>query len=70
MKDELAVLRFDCLKAGLSMDSPVLVWIYQSSYIPIRKPQGGTSILGGRGAWPQNLPLKLLLESQILPPKI
>ena len=25
-------------------------------------PQGGTSILGGRGAWPQNLPLKFLLE--------
>ena len=24
----------------------------------------------GRGAWPQNLPLKFLLEPQILPPKI
>ena len=33
-------------------------------------PQEGTSILGGRGAWPQNLPLKFLLEPQILPPKI
>ena len=31
-------------------------------------PRGGTSILGGRGAWPQNLPLKFLLEPQILPP--
>ena len=30
----------------------------------------GTSILGGRGAWPQNLPLKFLLEPKILPPKI
>ena len=32
--------------------------------------QGGTSILGGRGAWPQILPLKFLLEPQILRPKI
>ena len=35
---------------------------------------GGTSILGGwgggGGAWPQILPLKFLLEPQILPPKI
>ena len=32
---------------------------------------GGTSLLGGRrGAWPQNLPLKLVSEPQILPPKI
>ena len=28
----------------------------------VSEPQGGTSILGGRGAWPQNLPLKFLLE--------
>ena len=26
MKGELAVLRFDCLKAGLSMDLPVFVY--------------------------------------------
>ena len=32
--------------------------------------QGGTSIFGGWGAWPQNLPLKFLLEPKILPPKI
>ena len=25
-------------------------------------PQGGTSMLGGRGTWPQNLPLKFLLN--------
>ena len=25
-------------------------------------PRGDTSILGGRGAWPQSLPLKFLLE--------
>ena len=31
---------------------------------------GGTSILGSRGAWPQDFPLKFLLEPQILPPKI
>ena len=31
---------------------------------------GGTSRLGGRGAWPQNSPLKFLLEPQILPPKM
>ena len=31
--------------------------------------RGGTFIFGGRGAWPQNLPLKFLLEPQILPPK-
>ena len=31
---------------------------------------GGTSISGGRGAWPQIFPLKFLLEPQILPPKI
>ena len=33
---------------------------------------GGMSIVGGqgRGRWPQNLPLKFLLEPQILPPKI
>ena len=35
----------------------------------LRISPGGTSILGGRGAWPQNLPLKFLLEPQILPPK-
>ena len=33
-----AFLQFDLLKAGLSMDLPVLVWICQSSYIPIRRP--------------------------------
>ena len=33
-------------------------------------PQGGTPMLGGRGAWPKILPLKFLLEPQILPPKI
>ena len=37
---------------------------------PFLNPRGGTSILEGRGAWPQNLPLKFLLEPQILPPKI
>ena len=30
-------------------------------------PRGGTSILGGQGAWPQNLPLKFMLKPQILP---
>ena len=35
----------------------------------LRISPGGTSILGGRGAWPQNLPLKFLLEPQSLPPK-
>ena len=30
---------------------------------------GGTSISGGRGTWPQNLPPKFLLEPQILPQK-
>ena len=35
----------------------------------LRISPGGTSIVGGQGAWPQNLPLKFLLEPQILPPK-
>ena len=34
-----------------------------------RSNPGGTSILGGRGAWPQTLLPKFLLEPQILPPK-
>ena len=33
-------------------------------------PQGGTSILEGRGPWPQNLPLKFVSEPQIQSPKI
>ena len=37
----------------------------------VRYRGGGTSVLGGQaGAWPQNLPLKFLLEPQILPAKI
>ena len=31
---------------------------------------GGTCISGGQGAWPQNLPLKFVLEPQTLPLKI
>ena len=38
--------------------------------ISLDQDPGSTSILGGRGAWPQILPLKFLLEPQILPPKI
>ena len=37
---------------------------------PLIQDPGSTSILGGRGTWPQNLSLKFLLEPQILPPKM
>ena len=53
--------------------SPVLIGLtlFDRSFLELSVP-GVLSYLevGGGGAWPQNLPLKFLLEPQILPPKI
>ena len=57
------------------MNSEEAIGEYEFSAVPRSliicvRSQGGTSISGGRGAWPKNLLLKFLLEPQILPPKI